>query len=107
MPLNKPNDFVKAGSKVFRQAPVDRDAIRGWVSIAQGKAKDCLKRDNSTNTRLGAAYDSVLNLSPAVLCSKGWRTTAADGHHKESLEAACACAGVSVSAFDDMDAVRE
>jgi len=107
MPLNKPDDFLKQGSKVFRKAPVDRDAIRGWVSIAAGKSKDCLNRDNSTSTRLGAAYDCVLNLSLAVLCSKGWRTTAADGHHKESLEAACAYAGVSVSGFDDMDAVRE
>jgi hypothetical protein len=56
---------------------------------------------------LGTAYDCVLNLSLAVLCSKGWRTTSADGHHKEGLEAACAYAGISVTAFDDMDAVRE
>jgi hypothetical protein len=36
MPLRKPDDFLKQGSKVFRRAPVDRDAIRGWVTIATG-----------------------------------------------------------------------
>ena len=107
MPLRKPEEFLKEGSAVFRKAPTDTDAIAGWTAIARDKAKDSLNGENSTSTRLGTAYDSVLNLSLAVLCSKGWRTTSADGHHAQSLEAACAYAGVSVSAFDDMDAVRD
>jgi hypothetical protein len=107
VPLRKPEQFQKEGSAVFRNAPVDKDAIAGWVAIAGDKAKDSLNKDNSASTRLGTAYDSVLNLSLAVLCAKGWRTTSADGHHAQSLEAACAYASVSVTAFDDMDAVRD
>jgi len=107
MALRKPEDFLKEGSEVFRKAPIDKDAIRGWVSIGADKAKDSLNPDNSTSTRLGTAYDTVLNLSLAVLCSKGWRTSSADGHHKQSLEAACGYAGISAAVFDDMDAVRD
>ena len=53
------------------------------------------------------AYDCVLNLSLAVLNAKGWRVTSSDGHHAQSLEAACAFAGVSVGVYDEMDAVRD
>jgi hypothetical protein len=107
MPLRKPEDFAKEDSRVFRKAPVDADAIRGWVAMAQDKARDSMNAENSNSTRLGAAYDAVLNLSLAVLSSRGWRATAADGHHKQSLEAAYALAALSTSAFDDMDAVRD
>ncbi|WP_124078274.1 hypothetical protein [Pigmentiphaga humi] len=106
MPLRKPEDFVAGGSKVFRKAPVNLESMRGWVLISRDKAKDALNQDNSTSTRLGAAYDSVLNLSLAVLSSRGWRCTAADGHHVQALEAACSYIGVTQSVFDQMDAVR-
>lgn len=105
--LRKPEDFYKEGSKVFRHAPVGRDAIKGWATIAAGKAKDAMNPTNSPSTRLGAAYDSVFNLSLAVLLSKGWRCGAADGHHAQALEAACAYAGVTEPVFDQMDAVRD
>ena len=107
MPLRKPEDFFAQGSKVFRKAPLNRGAIEGWVSISGAKAKDSLNTSNSTSTRLGAAYDSVFNLSLAVLASRGWRCTSADGHHVQALEAACACAGVTQHVFDEMDAVRD
>ncbi|MFT3816398.1 MAG: hypothetical protein QM750_02000 [Rubrivivax sp.] len=107
MPLRRPEDFVAEGSRVFRKAPVNRESIQGWVAIAGDKAKDSLNNDNSTSTRLGAAYDAVFNLSLAVLASQGWRCTSADGHHVQALEAACACAGATQAAFDQMDAVRD
>lgn len=107
MPLRRAEKFIAEGSQVFKPAPVSRDAVRGWVAIAQGKAKDSGNQQVSMSTRLGAAYDCVLNLSLAVLNAGGWRCTSADGHHKESLEAACAIAGISTTAFDDMDAVRD
>ena len=107
MPLRRPEDFVAEGSKVFRQAPVNRTSIQGWVSISRDKVKDSLNKDNSTSTRLGAAYDSVFNLSLAVLASHGWRCTSADGHHMQALEAACAYAGTTLAVFDQMDAVRD
>lgn len=107
MGLRKPDEFVAAGSAVFKSAPVSREAIKGWVEIARGKASDALNVKNSMSTQLGVAYDCVLNLSLAVLNSHGWRATSADGHHKESLEAACALAGVSVKDFNDIDAVRD
>lgn len=107
MPLLKPDEFYAKGSKVFRKAPVNRSAIQGWVQISQGKVSDAMKPDNSPGTRLGAAYDSVLNLSLAVLASKGWRVSSAEGHHAQSLEAACSYAGVTESVFNDMDAVRD
>jgi hypothetical protein len=106
MPLRKPEQFKAAGSQVFREAPTSRESIRGWVEIARGKANDASNPKNSPSTRLGCAYDCVLTLSLAVLSAHQWRATSADGHHRESLEVACALAGVSVSVFDDMDAVR-
>ena len=62
---------------------------------------------NSASTRLGAAYDAVFNISLAVLCKNGWRCTAADGHHAQALEAACAYAGIGTSVFDEVDAMRD
>ena len=82
-------------------------SIKGWISISQGKAGDALRKENSASTRLGAAYDAMLNLSLAVLASKGWRCTSADGHHAQALEAACAYAGVTQSVFDRVDAIRD
>ena len=105
--MRKPEAFVAEGSKVFRQAPVNRESIQGWIAISGAKAKDSLNKQNSTSTRLGAAYDAVFNLSLAVLASRGWRCTAADGHHAQALEAACAYAGTTQAVFDQMDAVRD
>jgi hypothetical protein len=107
MTLRKPEDFYAEGSKVFRKAPVNREAIRGWSQIARDKLKDSFNEDNSTSTRLGAAYDAIFNLSLALLASRGWRTTAADGHHAQALEAACAYAHVATASFDAIDAVRD
>lgn len=107
MRLRKPDDFYREVSKVFRRAPVGRDAIKGWAIIAAGKAKDAMNKTNSPSTRLGAAYDAVFNLSLAVLLSNGWRCGAADGHHVQALEASCAYADVTQTVFDEMDAVRD
>ncbi len=106
MPLNKPEDFIAGGSGVFAKAPVSRD-VQGYVTMAGGKVADAGRKDNSASTRLNAAYDAVLNLSLAVLASRGWRCTSAHGHHAQALEAACAYAGLGQSVFDNMDAVRE
>jgi len=105
--LRKPEDFQREGSKVFRKAPVNTASIEGWISIAKGKAEDAQRTVNSSSTRLGAAYDSVFNLSLAVLCKKGWRCTSADGHHAQALEAACSFAGLKSSVFDEVDAIRD
>ena len=105
--LRKPEQFVGEGSKVFRQAPVNTASIAGWIKIAGGKAADAQRKANSASTRLGAAYDAVFNLSLAVLCRNGWRCTAADGHHAQALEAACAYAGIGSSVHDEVDAMRD
>lgn len=105
--LRKPEAFQQEGSKVFRRAPVNTASIDGWVRISGGKAADAARKVNSASTRLGAAYDSVFNLSLAVLCRNGWRCTAADGHHAQALEAACAYAGIGSSTFDEVDAMRD
>lgn len=105
--LRKPEDFYKEGSKVFRKAPVNRESIQGWVGIARGKVADAQRKENSRTTRLGAAYDAVLNLSFAVLATKGWRCTSADGHHAQALEAAACYANVTDSVFDRVDAIRD
>ena len=107
MPLRRPEEFVAEGSKVFRQAPVNRESIQGWVAISGAKAKDSLNKENSTSTRLGAASDSVFNLSLAVLASRGWRCTCADGHHMQALEATCAYGGTTPAVRDQIDAVRD
>ncbi|WP_454690876.1 hypothetical protein [Achromobacter aloeverae] len=107
MALRKPGDFVAEGSKVFLKAPLNRESIRGWVDMAYAKARDASNIDNSTSTRLGAAYDAVFNLSLAVLSAHGWRCTSANGHHVQALEAACAYAGAGQRMFDEMDAVRD
>lgn len=105
--LRKPEDFQQEGSKVFRKAPVNTASIEGWIAIAKGKAADAQRTANSPSTRLGAAYDAVFNLSLALLCKKGWRCTAADGHHVQALEAACSYAGIKQGVFDEMDAIRD
>lgn len=105
--LRKPEDFYKEGSKVFRKAPVNREGIAGWKRIAKGKVADAYLTQNSPTTRLGAAYDSILNLSFAVLAINGWRCTSAEGHHAQALEAAAAYAGVAVTLFDKVDAIRD
>ena len=92
---------------MFRRAPVNVASLEGWVRISGGKAADAARKANSASTRLGAAYDAVFNLSLAVLCKNGWRCTAADGHHAQALEAACAYAGVATSVFDEVDAMRD
>lgn len=107
MPLRKPEDFLRAGSKVFVKAPVNRESIAGWRNIARGKVADAQREANSRSTRLGAAYDAVLNLSFALLLQQGWRCTSANGHHAEALEAAAAYAGVTESVFDRVDAIRD
>lgn len=105
--LRKPEDFYKEGSKVFRKAPVNATSIQGWITISEGKVADALRAENSSTTRLGAAYDAMLNLAFALLCAKGWRCTAADGHHVQALEAACAYAALSQNTFDQLDAIRD
>lgn len=107
MSLRRPEDFYNEGSKVFRKAPVNRESIRGWVQIARDKAKDSFNLDNSTSTRLSASYDAVFNLCLAVVAAHGWRVGSSDGHHAQTLEAACAYANTGSRAFDDMDAVRD
>ncbi len=105
--LRKPEDFYKEGSKVFRKAPVNRESLQGWVKIAAGKVADANRKENSPTTRLGAAYDAVLNLSFAVLASKGWRCTSDHGHHAQALEAAASYANITESVFDRVDAIRD
>ena len=105
--LRKPEDFYREGSKVFRKAPINAKAIRGWIAISEGKVADAFRESNSSTTRLGAAYDAMLNLSFALLCAKGRRCTSADGHHVQALEAACAYAALSTGTFDELDAIRD
>jgi hypothetical protein len=68
---------------------------------------DAQRKANSRSTRLGAAYDSLFNLSLAVVCIEGWRCTSADGHHAQGLEAACAYCRIGQSLFDEIDALRD
>lgn len=105
--LRKAEDFYNEGSKVFHRAPVNRTSIQGWIGISKGKIADAQRQENSTTTRLGAAYDAILNLSLAILSSRGWRAGGAEGHHVQTLEAACAYAGVTQAVFDQLDAIRD
>ena len=107
MPLRRPDEFVADGSKGFRRVPVNKTSILGWVAISQAKVKDSMNTENSTSTRLGAAYDSVTSLSLAVLAAQGWRCMAADGHHVQALEAACATVGTTQAVLAQIDAVRD
>lgn len=105
--LRKPKDFQTEGSKVFYAAPASREAIKGWIGIAYGKVADSQRTENSNSTRLGAAYDAVFNLSLAVVNKDGWRTTSANGHHAQALEAAASYAGVTQAEFDRLDAIKD
>lgn len=42
-----------------------------------------------------------------MLCKNGWRCTAAEGHHVQALEAACAYVGITASVHDEVDAMRD
>ena len=105
--LRKPDDFYKEGSKVFHKAAVNRKNIDGWVAISKGKIADASRKDNSPTTRLGAAYDAMFNLALAVVSANGWRAGSADGHHAQTLEAACSYAGVTEAVYDQVDAIRD
>lgn len=105
--LRKPEDFIREGSKVFSKVPVNLANIEGWRNISQGKIADAYRQENSRTTRLGAAYDAMLNLSLAVLSKNGWRAGGVEGHHKEALEAACAYAGFTSAVHDQIDAIRD
>lgn len=105
--LRKPKDFQTEGSKVFYAAPASREAIKGWIGIAYGKVADSQRTENSNSTRLGAAYDAVFNLSLAVVNKDGWRTTSANGHHAQALEAAASYAGVTQAEFDRLAIAAE
>lgn len=107
MPLRTPEDFSAEKNRVFEKAPVNRGSIQGWVNLAQAKIQDSANTQISTSTRLGAAYDAMLDLSLAVLNSKGWRVTSAPGHHAQTLEAACAYAGAGDSLFETIDAILD
>lgn len=107
MPLRRAEDFIREGSRVFRQAPINKASIEGWIAISKGKVADAQRPANSPSTRLGAAYDAVFNLSLAVLCRHGWRCTAADGHHVQDLEAASSLCGIGQALFDEIDALRD
>lgn len=107
MKLRKPEDFVREGSRVFRKAPVNKASIEGWIAISKGKVADAQRVANSPSTRLGAAYDSIFNLSLAVLCLHGWRCTAADGHHVQGIEAASGLCAMAQGLFDEIDALRD
>jgi hypothetical protein len=105
MPLRRPEDFESEGS--LRKAPVNKTSIDGWMAIAKGKVADAQREANSPTTRLGAAYDAMLNLSLALLCKHGWRSTSAEGHHIAALEVACGYAGIGQTLFDEVDAIRD
>jgi hypothetical protein len=106
MPLRSIEQFIGEGSKVFhRQAP-NRDASRGWLRIAERLMRDSRNAKNSNETRLTAAYDSILNFALVVVSARGYRVTSADGHHAQTLEAACACIGAGTGLLDRIDAVR-
>lgn len=105
--LRKPDGFYREGSKVFHKTAVNRVNINGWISISKGKIADAQRESNSPTTRIGAAYDAVFNLSLAKVGAEGWRVTSAEGHHAQTLEAACALSEISQSTFDDIDALRD
>jgi hypothetical protein len=106
MPLRSVEQFIAEGSKVFhRQAP-NREAARGWLRIAARLIRDSRNSKNSNETRLTAAYDAILNFGLVVVSAGGYRVTSAEGHHAQTLEAACARIGASTGLSDRIDAVR-
>jgi hypothetical protein len=105
--LRTPETFIKAGSKVFRTAPVDKHLIRSLIEAAQWKASDVEIEAVSLDTRVEAAYDAVFDCCLAVLNAAGYRVSSAPGHHEQALEAACALAGIGEGLHDKLDALRD
>lgn len=106
MQLRLPEQFVKEGSKVFHQAGQNAESSSSWLRIAAGYMKDAENKSVSNETRLSAAYDAMLNFALVALSAQRYRTTSADGHHVQALEAACACIGTSEGLFARVDAIR-
>lgn len=110
MALRTPEAFYAEQSKVFEKAPINAQLIAGWTAASRQKLEDLAKATaskQSAATRVDIAYDAAFNLALAVLCKAGWRSKAADGHHAQGLEAACAIAGVGTGDFDRLDALRD
>lgn len=106
MPLRLPEQFQKQGSKVFKQAGQNHVSSTGWIRIAGRLTKDAQNKAVSNELRLSAAYDTMLNFALVVLSAQKYRVTSEDGHHAQTLKAACAYIGASDGLFDRVDAIR-
>ena len=107
MPLRTPDQFMQEGSRVFHRAAPNKDSAVGWLRISERFMKDAVNTVISPDLRLIAAYQAMLNFAFVVVSAQGYRVTAADGHHVQTLEAACALIGASTGLSDRIDAIRD
>ena len=100
-------DFVKAGSAVFRQRAADPLAIRNFIQESDDKAAAARDEKEKPGNRVDSAYDAVHMMCLACLGVENYRTTAEQGHHRELLEAICARVGGGQGLLDRAEALME
>jgi len=108
MPLNSFADLIKRpGSPLSPERAVNARQIADWIAAAADKIKDALRKENSSSTRMDAAYDAVLFSALAVASASKYRVSSREGHHIVVLEGAARAIGYTESKFDEVDALRE
>lgn len=95
------------GSAVFRQRAADPFAIRNFIQESADKAAAARDQRERPGNRVDSAYDAVHMMCLACLGVENYRTTAAQGHHAELLEAVCHRIRGSQGLLDRVEALME
>lgn len=107
MPLSSFEELIKRpGSPLTPERTVNKQQIGEWVRAAGEKINDAGRIENSSSTRMDAAYDAVLFCALAVALASRYRVSSKEGHHVVVLEGAARTIGYTESKFDEVDALR-
>lgn len=108
MPLSSFAELIKRpGSPLQPERTVNAQQVADWIAAAEDKLKDASRTENSSSTRMDAAYDAALFAALAVAAASKYRVSAREGHHIVALEGAARAIGYTESRFDEVDSLRE
>lgn len=97
----------QVNSPLQPERQINIEQIQDWVREAAGKIDDAQRPENTSSTRMDAAYDAVLFASLAIAQAMKYRVKSKEGHHIVALEGAARAIGYTQAKFDEIDALRE
>lgn len=108
MALRKPQQLHKEEPDRIRfERGVNKKTVQELLAAAVQKRADALRKENSSPTRLEAAYDAMLFCALALFAAHGLRAAASHGHHKLLLEGMTAELSLSLQTYDEIQLLRE